>query len=73
MQVLDNERGRGDEENAERLAARIFPTEDGDGFYRDCADAAKRLVRWAALLHDIGKPAHQAYRPSRLSLHGHEV
>jgi tRNA nucleotidyltransferase (CCA-adding enzyme) len=40
-------------------------------FTCDAAPADKPVVRWAALLHDIGKPATRVMRRGDASFHGH--
>lgn len=39
----------------------------------DAAPAAKPLVRWAALLHDIGKPRTRAVREGRVTFYNHQA
>ena len=50
------------------------PELDGDGFVESVRTEPNVWLRWAALLHDIGKPASKKYDPQQgWSFHGHEV
>ena len=51
-----------------------YPKEDGDGFNETVRTSPNVWLRWAALLHDIGKPASKRFDPTiGWTFHGHEV
>lgn len=50
------------------------PELDGDGFVESVRTEPNVWLRWAALLHDIGKPASKKFDPQQgWTFHGHEV
>ena len=74
LQVLDNLCA---EESSRIRAGSLkdyLPLEDGDGFRETVRTAPNVWLRWAALLHDIGKPVSKRFDPVvGWTFHGHEV
>jgi poly(A) polymerase len=74
LQVVDNVAAGEVEAIAEGRLHDYEPELDGDGWVETVRTKPNVWLRWAALLHDIGKPASKRYTPGQgWTFHGHEV
>ena len=74
LQVVDNVAVGEVEAIAEGRLHDYEPELDGDGWVETVRTKPNVWLRWAALLHDIGKPASKRYTPGQgWTFHGHEV
>ena len=74
LQVVDNVAASEVEAIAAGTLKDYTPEEDGDGFVESVRTKPNVWLRWAALLHDIGKPVSKRFDPSvGWTFHGHEV
>ena len=71
LKGVETVEGKGHKENFSHTLEVLDNVAAGE---REAGHAPKLWLRWAALLHDIGKPASKRYQPGLgWTFHGHEV
>ena len=71
LKGVETVEGKGHKENFSHTLEVLDNVAAGE---REAGQAPKLWLRWAALLHDIGKPASKRYQPGLgWTFHGHEV